>query len=667
MTDPHLDATRIELVWPGKDAGLEPRQEDDGTWGLHEAGETQQLRALVELETYPSGWAGHTSLVVSGPRLEALRTLSRAYLRAAKLIYLDLPRIDVDDQDASFRGDPTKTYSTWFSVLRAHLHAAAPLLSREGVLIIHVGDSEEPYARLIAEEAFGRENRVATIVWQRAYAPRNMRGMKEFTATHDCLLVFASDKAALPRAGLQTDPEGYANPDGDPRGPWKAEHKGAHSRREKSDFDTYMPPYRWRLAAGRLPRGIWRISPLTGALWGVPEEEGTFRLSVEVSDAADRRASASLTLRCSRSGQPPSPPEIPWLFQEHKPTGKLRVTSRELPKAVLGQEYRAVLLANGGEPYAGPPKRPGSGRYWEFADYTLLAAYQKDAVHLGRNGEAIPHPKSYLPKDGERVVVNQVTWWRGRETEGKDTVAFAGYTEDATKHLKKLAALNLIQAPVGTAKPEHLLARLLDIFTDSGDVVIELFGEAASLAAVSLKKQRRFLYLAGGSERETRLLRECALPRLRAVIDGKDIDLEEQAGEIRMRRDAYIPFQGGGGFTACKIGEPILERHRNEDFPRLCSEHYAGFNRMRGAILTSQGFIPVQGQDFDGHSPLNDSVAVLLTPAEYLTLEVASDVASRLSRHQRVTLFYFRAAPDFDETMLADGIIARRVPTELQV
>src|SRR5262249_30090743 len=200
----------------------------------------------------------------------------RGFPQAVRLAYLDVPRIEVDDQTTAFRGDPIYAYSTWLSVLRAHLLAIEPLVSRNGVVVIHTGDIEEPYARLVAEEIFARENRVATIVWQRGYGPRNMKGMKEFTATHDCLLVYAVDKNTLPPVGLRSAPAGFSNPDDDPRGPWKAEHKGAHSRRAKSDFNTYVPPYRWRIVEGTLPSGLWRLNPLTGVIWGTATEPAQF-------------------------------------------------------------------------------------------------------------------------------------------------------------------------------------------------------------------------------------------------------------------------------------------------------------------------------------------------------------------------------------------------------
>ena len=337
------------------------------------------------------------------------------------------------------------------------------------MIVLHAGDNEEAYARILANELF-RGQHIGTVVWQRAYAPRNMPGMKDFTATHDCLIVYAKDKAAIPAVGLRRPPEGHSNQDNDPRGPWKAEHKGAKTRRENSDFNTFVPPYRWQITQGKLPDGLWRLSPLTGVIWGVPTEIGNFPITVEVTDSAGKVARRALVIEILEVGAPIKGPALPWIFEEAKTTGKLGIVTDALPPGLLCKDYMAACLAQGGAPYRAEPKRPGSGRYWEFARDTLLDAYQRDAVYLGRDEPtSIPHPKQYAPPDGELVVENQQTWWPGRVQAGSKTTAFAGYTEDATKHLKAMKELNLITTEASSAKPEHLMARLIDIFTGPDD------------------------------------------------------------------------------------------------------------------------------------------------------------------------------------------------------
>ena len=244
---------RIELLWPRKDLTLVPRQLSDGRWEMKPSLNHRRLHPLVNLHRYPDRWEGDASLVVSGDRTDALHTLKRGLVQAIRLVYLDVPRIEVDDQAAAFKGDATFAYSTWLSVLRAHLEAVLPLVRRDGVVLVHVGDTEEPYARLVADELFGRESRVATIVWQRAYGPRNMRGMKEFTATHDCVMAYAVNKTALPPVGLRRAPSGFDNPDADPRGSWKADTK-ARTRDERRAISTRTS----RRTAGRSSRVVCR-------------------------------------------------------------------------------------------------------------------------------------------------------------------------------------------------------------------------------------------------------------------------------------------------------------------------------------------------------------------------------------------------------------------------
>ena len=654
--------TRIELVWPGKDLPSVIHQSKDGRWRVEPGNNPRRLHPLVDLDHHGESGLGPSGLIVSGDRLAALTTLGPMYPRTARLVYIDAPRIEVDDKSAAFQGDPTYAYSTWLSVLRAHLNAVIPLLSRSGVVAMLTGDREEPFARFLLSEAFGRDNYVGTIVWQRSYGPRNMRGMKEFTATHDCIVLFGIDKEAMPAVGFRLDSQeaGFANPDDDPRGPWKAAHKGARTRRAKSDFDTFVPPYRWRITDGRLPEGLWRLNPLTGVIWGEEvTEAGEFPLTVEVSDSEGKAASAEILIRSVEDGDPPELADVPWVFEEISTRGKLRIATRDLPVAVVGGEYSVALLAEGGKPFTAPPKRPGSGRYWEFADDTLRAAYARDMVDLGTDGNVIPRIKAFANQLGDEVVQNQQTWWPAK---GRDGSPFAGFTQDATKHLKKLRELGLIREAPTTSKPEHLLDRLLKIFTRPGDLALEVFGSSADLASVALKLGRDFVYLAGDSERDRTLLEDCALGRLEAVVEGKDKDLHEFEGEIRMSADAYIPFDGGGGFRTCRVGDWLFEQSDQDDFPRM-NRAFSDGGTAASVVLTTQGFLPDSDDSLVGSAP-DGSRAIVIPGDEFMTPELASGLVSSTSA-DRLSIFYFMASDDFDPSLAPPHVTYRRLPTEV--
>lgn len=660
---------KIELVWPGKDTVARVEQMANGQWHLGAGNDGHRVNPLLDLDHYPPTQVDATSLVIDGDRLVALRTLGRSLRRCVRLAYVDAPRIGVDEVAASFRGDALLVYSSWLSVMRAHLAAIEPLLRRDGVVALHVGETEAGFARLVADEMF-RGQHIGTVVWQRAYAPRNMKGMQKFTSTHDCLLLYAKQRDALPPVGLRRAPTGYGNSDGDPRGAWKAEHKGAKARRANSDFDTFVPPYRWRIAKGTLPDGLWRLSPLTGVIWGKPRETGKFPLRIEVADGEGRTANKELVLEVLSHGTVAAAPELPWILEEIQTSGTLRIETERLPPAILEQEYSAACIAGGGEPYRASPKRPGSGRFWEFARDTLLVAYQKDAVYLGRDDPtAIPHPKSYAPPEGELVVENQQTWWPGRVRSGSKTTAFAGYTEDATKHLKAMKELGLIETEVSSAKPEHLLARLLDIFTDRGDIVLEIFGTSADMASVALKRLRRFVLLAGSSDRDLELLRNCALPRLKAVVDGKDTGLHEKVAQIRMRADAYLPYEGGGAFATARVGDWLIERRKGEDLAALNWATYDDPVALRYALLTAEGYLPANPDADFGIAFVDPaSAAVVIRADQFLTMELAGEWVTRLTgQYSAVTLYYFRCSTDFDPAALPVGVTSKRVPFDLGV
>lgn len=78
--------------------------------------------------------------------------------------------------------------------------------------------------KVLCDEVFGRRNFIDEIIWQRAYAPVNLK--KTLSRSHDVILVYAKNKTdgyelnRLPRTAEANDR--YKNPDNDPRGVWKS-------------------------------------------------------------------------------------------------------------------------------------------------------------------------------------------------------------------------------------------------------------------------------------------------------------------------------------------------------------------------------------------------------------------------------------------------------------
>jgi adenine-specific DNA-methyltransferase len=144
------------------------------------------------------------------------------------------------------------------------LRLARNLLRDDGVLFISIDDNEVANLQRLCDEVFGEINCIATIIWQKVYAPKNTA--QWFSEDHDYILVYSRNKSAWKPQPLPRTEEmeaRYSNPDGDVRGPWKAENFTARNRYDAGVFSITCP-------SGRI---IER--PPTGRYWVY--DEATFK------------------------------------------------------------------------------------------------------------------------------------------------------------------------------------------------------------------------------------------------------------------------------------------------------------------------------------------------------------------------------------------------------
>lgn len=85
--------------------------------------------------------------------------------------------------------------------------------------------------------------------------------------------------------------------------------------------------------------------------------------------------------------------------------------------------------------------------------------------------------KSYIPKDG----TNPRTLWRNEDV---------GHNRAAKSEIKKLFPG---KKPFSTPKPERMLERVIQIATDPGDIVLDVFAGSGTTAAVAHKMGRRWV------------------------------------------------------------------------------------------------------------------------------------------------------------------------------
>ncbi len=108
--------------------------------------------------------------------------------------------------------------------MRDRIELLRRLLNQDGSIWVHCDDNEQAYLKVMMDEIMGRASFVATIVWQSRYSRSNDASL---SVSHNFILVYAIDpdrwKLSRNRLGRTAEQTAqYKNPDGDPRGAWRA-------------------------------------------------------------------------------------------------------------------------------------------------------------------------------------------------------------------------------------------------------------------------------------------------------------------------------------------------------------------------------------------------------------------------------------------------------------
>ncbi|HTW92242.1 MAG TPA: site-specific DNA-methyltransferase [bacterium] len=213
-------------------------------------------------------WDTTNNVFIEGENLEVLKLLYKAYYGRVKMIYIDPPYNTGKDfiYPDNF-ADPLDTYlrltgqkdsegnvltsnpetsgryhSSWLSMMYPRLFVARQLLRDDGVIFVSIDDNEVYNLRAAMNEVFGEENFIATVIWQKVYAPKNTA--RHFSEDHDYVVVYARDGAywrpgLLPRTAAAD--ARYINPDNDPRGLWKPSDLTARNYYSKGKYEVKGP------------------------------------------------------------------------------------------------------------------------------------------------------------------------------------------------------------------------------------------------------------------------------------------------------------------------------------------------------------------------------------------------------------------------------------------
>lgn len=208
------------------------------------------------------------NIFIEGDNLEVLKLLYKSYFGRVKMIYIDPPyntgndfiypdnyadpldtylqltgQKDAEGNLLSTNSDISGRYhSSWLTMMYPRLFIARQLLQEDGVIFVSIDENELKNVRQIMDEIFGEENFVATVIWQKVFAPKNTA--RHFSEDHDYIVVYARTAEIwkpnlLPRR--EEANSRYKNPDNDPRGPWASDNLTARNFYGDGSYEVTSP------------------------------------------------------------------------------------------------------------------------------------------------------------------------------------------------------------------------------------------------------------------------------------------------------------------------------------------------------------------------------------------------------------------------------------------
>ncbi|MGF7157679.1 site-specific DNA-methyltransferase [Bartonella heixiaziensis] len=173
---------------------------------------------------------------------------------------------------------------------------------------------------------------------------------------------------------------------------------------------------------------------------------------------------------------------------------------------------------------------PPAGTSWRVSKQKFAKLLEDNRVWFGPTGSNVPSMKRFLSEVKNGMV--SMTVWPYQEV---------GHNQDAKKEAKVFNSDNVFATP----KPERLMERIIQLATNSGDLVLDSFAGSGTTGAVAHKMGRKWIMIELGEHCHTHII-----PRLKQVIDGTD-----QGGISK-----NVNWQGGGGFRYYRLAPSLLQK-----------------------------------------------------------------------------------------------------------
>lgn len=148
-------------------------------------------RLIEPVDEYSYGDMTAGNMLIQGDNLDALKALLPCYAGSVKCVYIDPP---FNTEQAFEHYDDNIEHSLWLSIMYPKLELIRELVSEEGTIFIHIDDKEMAYLTIIADEIFGRENRLSIVTFKQG-APTGHKAInKKLVTITNYILIYSKNR-----------------------------------------------------------------------------------------------------------------------------------------------------------------------------------------------------------------------------------------------------------------------------------------------------------------------------------------------------------------------------------------------------------------------------------------------------------------------------------------
>jgi adenine-specific DNA-methyltransferase len=169
-------------------------------------------------------------------------------------------------------------------------------------------------------------------------------------------------------------------------------------------------------------------------------------------------------------------------------------------------------------------------------------------------------------------------------------------------------------------KPEYLIGRLLTMFSNKGDIVLDSFLGSGTTAAVAHKMNRRWI----GIELGEHAITHC-LPRLKNVVKGSDLTGITES----------VNWKGGGGFKFYTLAPSLIQKDKYGN--DIINPTYNA-TMLAAAMAKQEGFHYLPHESIYWKQGNSSEKDFIFTTTQFITVELIDRLAEEMQPNESLLI-----------------------------